>query len=143
MPKFGWKAVYEDGVIKQYPAGKPEVLYNDVKARGLPLKFFVGRQYGVNLKTGELLIKGKWMRVGNIDGEPFKPSALIYFRRHQVSVTPGVCSTHDVWHFIGYLHSAGMVRLCIPDGGPDYTVCVGSGSMGQEHIVTNGGVKCN
>lgn len=136
MPKFGWKAVYEDSVIKQFPSGKPEVLYNEIKAKGLPIKFFVGTKFGVNLKTGELLIKGKWEQFGDEDGKLFQPISLLYFRRNLVQVTPGVGSVHNIWHFIGYLHENGVVRLCIPSDGSRYTICVGGGTMGPEHIVT-------
>lgn len=122
MPKFGWKAVYEDGVIKQYPVDQPETNFRVVREKGMPYHFFVGTQYGVNLKTGELLIHGHWQRVGNLDAVPITPTRLVYFRRHFKMANGGGAA---LFHFFGYEHAEGEVRVCVPDTGEPPTICYG------------------
>ena len=129
MPKFGWKAVYEDGIIKQYPHGKPETNFGEVRTKGLPLKFFIGRKYGVNLLTGELLIDGRWREFGDADAVPLKPLELIYFRRNLATINKAdmhEVGSRQIRHFVGYEHAAGIVRLCIPDDGNSITICIGA-----------------
>ena len=139
MPKLGWKAIYEDGVIKQYPASKPETNYREVVAKGPPVKLFVGTNYGVNLQTGELLVKGKWVQFGDKDGRPLVPTALIYFRRNHKAANMGdmtKITTVSVHHFVGFAHSAGIVRLCIPDNGSHYSICIGAANEGPETMIS-------
>lgn len=142
MPKFGWKAVFEDCVIRQYPMGSPETSFKTVREKGLPIKFFVGTKYGVNLSSGEFLIKGVWQLVGNLEAVQFVPKRLIYFRRNERQydgVNPS--KLVSVQHFVGYefdsfrevsvdgrigrIPVTGEVRLCIPDEGSQPTVCFG------------------
>ena len=131
MPKFGWKAIYEDGVIRQYPFGLPETNFKEVVDKGMPTKFFVGRVYGVNLVTGELLINGKWVSVGDMDAVRFKPTKLVYFRRNFATVNAELKeSSRKIFHFVGYQYeingSLGQVRLCIPDNKQEQpTICIG------------------
>ena len=106
-PKLGWKAVYPDEVIRQYQFGKPETNFKEVLDKGLPSKFFLGDNYGVDLKSGEVLIDGNWLKVGDENGEPLKPVELIYFRRNTVSANAGKVVGRVVLHFVGYKDESG------------------------------------
>jgi hypothetical protein len=122
MSKFDWKAIYSDGVVKQYPFQRPETNFGVIVKMGMPNKFYVGNKYGVNLITGQLLFDRKWNNFGDVDGVPNKPTELIYFRRSMASVNGG---GRQIWHFVGYKHAGGIVRLCIPDDGSPITICTG------------------
>ncbi|MGW8177231.1 MAG: hypothetical protein ACWGQW_00320 [bacterium] len=143
MPKFGWKAVYEDSTIyRQHIYDKKGKLESEgdsyalVEEKGMPLYFFVGSGYGVNLKTGELLIKRVWQQFCDLNGEALHPDGLIYFRRrHAIMNLDGTwTTTPEILHVVGFTHKkldqfyrlhTGVVRLLIPHDGRPPFVSVG------------------
>lgn len=127
MPRFGWKAVYVDAILKQDWISGVGDSFSEVEKKGKPVRFYVGKNFGVNLETGELLVKGKWLLVGDKDGNPLKPTKLIYFRRvwHGMNVGSGELIKHPIRHFVGYEHNGGIVRLCITQDGKQHMLCIG------------------
>ena len=144
MPKFGWKAIYEDGTIyRQYLYDKNGQLesrgdsYGLVEAKGMPLYFFIGSGYGVNLKTGEFLIKRRWQMFCDINGEALHPAGLIHFRRREAVLNlDGIWqTTPNILHVVGYVYSEvrrpywpeeKVARLMIPHDGRPPAICIGS-----------------
>ncbi len=126
MPKFGWKAVYEDCILKQTWETGEGNSFGEVEAKGIPLKFFVGSRFGANLQTGELLVKGKWLQITDEYGKPLKPVKLIYFRRVTQSLAmDGRVMLPTIWHFVGYEYSHGTVRLRISNDRDRYSIILG------------------
>ena len=125
--RFGWTALYSDGTrIEQFPAGHEETNFGVVRAKGRPAMFYVGQKYGIDLEMGEFLIDGQLLPLGDINAMPLVPLELTYFRRNEVQVnTRGETISHRVWHFVGYKHECGEVRLCLPDDGGPATLCIG------------------
>lgn len=122
MERYDWVAVYQGKVIKQFPnTNTEEQKFQLVRDEGMPIVFFVG-QSGVNLRNGDFLVNGKWLRVGSIEAEPIVPTRLVYFRRNEVNLNSKEKTT---WHFVGYEYADGEVRLCIPDNGGTPTICFG------------------
>lgn len=134
MAKFAWKAIYEDCLLKQNWETGEGNSFGEVEQKGLPQKFFVGSKFGVNLQTGELLIKGKWQQFSNNLGEPLKPTRLIYFRRvHQWKELGTDRGGSDIRHFVGFEFDDGWISLCIPNVKSRYSICVGGLNEQAEH----------
>lgn len=130
---YGWSMVYPDGRrVEQYPPDGPEVNLGEQGfdnhhrlSKDLPAVFKVGPLHGVNLQTGAVMIKGRWQPMADKSGKPLTPVELVYFRRNRLAVNPGAGTCHtDAWHFVGYRHADGEVRLCIPGDGSPAIICV-------------------
>jgi len=121
-----WLAIYGDCILRQNWETGEGNSFGEVEAKGLPRKFFVGRKYGVNLETGQLYLAGDWQQFADKDGEPLKPTKLIYHRHVTKSINIGTGKqTHSIEHHVGFEHDKGMIELCIPDGGDKYKICIG------------------
>lgn len=112
MAKFAWKAIYEDCKMYQNWVTGEGNSFGEVQAKGMPLCFYIGTRFGVNLKSGELLIKGVWTSITNKYGDPLRPTELVYFRRvTQHYNTGGDSIKPTIWHFVGYKYSAGTICI--------------------------------
>jgi len=132
---YEWQAVYKDRVLNQYPKGQPE---NTSAALGvkkgefwldhdLPESFYVGKKYGVDLRTGAVLFDGKGIQLADKAGRPLVPVALIYYRQNNATLTQGGQTTKAITHVVGYRASNGnVVSLRIPENGIP-TISVGDG----------------
>jgi len=127
--KLGWKAVYPDKVIEQYPKGKPETLISalgnwtaDYKlGNNLPRYFYIGAKYGVDLIEGRFLLDGKWYQFADKEGTAIKPINLIYYRIGRASLTIGR-------NFKKFLNIGGLnisVSLPPPKTIQKFTHCLG------------------
>ena len=125
---YEWKAVYLDKAIDQYPRGQPENTSASLGVKpgelwldhDLPESFYMGKKYGVDLRTGAALFDGKGIQLTGKDGQPLVPVAMVYYRQchAQINAGSGEAKPLEVTHVCGYRASNdSVVKLIVPEDG--------------------------